>query len=49
MRSQNSSWFTRILAEARRESLGVSQEGAGGVGGEEGMKKAGTALIEDWR
>jgi hypothetical protein len=47
MRSQNSSWVRRILAEARRESLGVSQEGAGGVGGEEGMKKAGIAEMED--
>lgn len=31
------------MTEARRESFGVTEEGAAGVGGREGMKNAGRA------
>jgi len=46
-RSQNSTWPKRMPAEAARVSLAVSDEGAAGVGGRAGMKKAGTAQTED--
>ena len=38
-----------MTADSRRESLGVSLEGAAGVGGAAGMKKEGMQHIEDWR
>lgn len=46
-RSQNSSWLNNKRAEARILSLGVSEDGAAGVGGRAGMKKAGAAQTED--
>ena len=34
--------------DSRRESLGVSEEAAAGVGGREGMKKEGIEQTDDW-